>query len=151
VIRAEYFNTDTYALKFYPKRCKRRDDRYSIIINVGDTLGVLYTVGSIIPELLERSPSASIAFLATRTFDNSTKTLEPVESNQRYRVYSELLQRYVGNETFTQVNYDSISCYMLINNMAGDVYSKTSQIEESFKRTYPNLLNFGGDNTPVDE
>jgi len=84
VIRAEYFKTDTYALKFYPKRWKKRDNRYSIIINAGDAANILYTVGSLIPELLKASPKTSIALSATRSIDSATNRLEPIELNQRY-------------------------------------------------------------------
>lgn len=142
MIRAEYFKTDTFAIKFYPKHCKKRKDRYSVITNVGDARNILYTVGSVFSMLIEKSPDSSIALTSTRSFDTTTNRVEPLNVNQRYRIYSSYLTRYVGNQTFTHFKYDEISCYLLVNNRVGNVSAKATEIEESFKRTFPDLLNY---------
>ncbi|TVQ81043.1 MAG: hypothetical protein EA358_01230 [Flavobacteriales bacterium] len=92
--------------------------------------------------LIEKSPDSSIALTSTRSFDTTTNRVEPLNVNQRYRIYSSYLTRYVGNQTFTHFKYDEISCYLLVNNRVGNVSAKATEIEESFKRTFPDLLNY---------
>jgi hypothetical protein len=141
VLRAEYFCTNTFAIKFYAKRDKRLLNKYSRIVNRGDAKNILLTAGKVIEPLLREYPNASFAFAGARSLDPVTNTVESYEKNQRFRIYKELIIRYVGVSTFEQISYDKISCYLLLNKKNNDLEGKRKEIEESFQNTYDELLN----------
>jgi hypothetical protein len=141
VIRAEYFSTNTFAIKFYAKRDKKLPAKYSRIINRGDAVNILLTAGNVLPLCLEYFPSASFALAGSRSFDPFSNTVESFQRNQRFRIYSELIKRYVGTELFEHISYEQISCYLLLNKKNTDLETKRVEIEESFKNTYDELLN----------
>ena len=141
VLRAEYYSTDTYAIKFYAKRDRRNNNRYSKIINRGDVKNILLTAGQLVRILLDKNSTSSFAFSASRTLDPIDGTVEPIEKNQRYRIYKTLIERFLGPETFKHLAYPDISCYLLINKKNVDLVKKQAEIENSFKTTYDDLLN----------
>jgi hypothetical protein len=142
VLRAEYFCTNTFAVKFYAKKHRGLPNKYSKIVNLGDALNILLTAGKVMDPLLEEYPKASFALAGSRSLDPVTNTVESYERNQRFRIYKELIMRYVGIDTFEHILYEEISCYLLLNIKNDDLQAKKSEIEESFKNTYDELLNF---------
>ncbi|MEX2364721.1 MAG: hypothetical protein WD597_13905, partial [Balneolaceae bacterium] len=102
---------------------------------------ILLTAGQLVPLLLKENPTASFAIAATSSFDPVVYALEPRSENQRYRVYSTLIERFFGTETFKHFTYKEISCYLLINKGNEDLFIKLNEIEDSFKNTYNDLLN----------
>jgi len=143
VVRAEYFKTDTFAIKIYAKRDRRLSDKYSRIIDKGDVRKILLTVGSVIDNLLKVKPYSSFAFASSRSIDRKSNKIEPFENNQRFRIYTNLIPRYIGNSTFEHIVYVSISSYLLLNKHQPDLETKRYEIESSFKSTYNDLLNYG--------
>lgn len=141
VLYADYFTTDAFALKFYAKRDRRLVNKYSRIINRGDTINILLTVGQAIDYLLEEYTNASFAFAGSRSIDPNTNRVEPFSNNQRYRIYKELLIRYVGEDTFEHITYDDVSGYLLLNRLNKEMGKKRKEIENGFRDTYDELLN----------
>lgn len=94
-----------------------------------------------IEPLLEEHPKASFALAASRSFDSVTNTIEPYEKNQRFRIYQELIMRYVGLDIFEHISYEKISCYLLLNKNNYNLEAKRDEIENSFRNTYDELLN----------
>lgn len=141
VLRAEYFCTNTFAIKFYAKRDRSLPNKYSRIVNRGDAVNILLAAGKVIEPLLEEYPKANFALAASRSFDSATNTVEPYEKNQRFRIYQELIMRYVGLDIFEHITYENISCYLLLNKRNDDLEAKREEVENSFRNTYDELLN----------
>ena len=136
VLRAEYHESDVIAVKFYCKKDKTSDYKYSRIINRGDVGNILVTCAKVIPVLLQYHPSASFCFCASRTVDEKNKTVEQVRINQRFRTYKYVLERLIGPITFTHFEYEDISSYLMVNNNYRNVNSKERELIKMFAQTY---------------
>ncbi len=141
VLRAEYFCTNTYAIKFYAKRDRSHPNKYSRIVDRGDTKNILLTAGNVIERSLDYISDVSFALAGSRSFDPVSNRIESYKRNQRFRIYRELLVRHIGDSTFEHIAYDEISCYLLLNKQNDDLAEKRNEIEESFRNTYDELLN----------
>lgn len=124
VVRAEYHETDIFTVKFYCKKDRGSDYRYSIIINRGDLGNVIMTCAKVIPELLIQFPKASFAFAAARSYDPRSKTIEPLYRTQRYRLYCEMVPRKFGEQTFSHHTNDDISSYLFTIGKAASIWIK---------------------------
>lgn len=89
IVRAELHELDFFAIKFYAKRHRKSDRKYQIVVNKGDVAGVVVTAAKVIPYLLRLFPKASFGFFGSRTFDTRSNRLEPLQNNQRFKLYSE--------------------------------------------------------------
>ena len=115
VLRAEYHSEDVFAIKFYCKKDKSSDFKYSKIVNRGDTGNILVTCAKAVPLLLIDYPTASFGFGAARSVDKKNNTVEPYVSNQRFGIYRKVAAEKFGSTTFEHIEYEKISCYLLIN------------------------------------
>lgn len=142
VIIADYHNTDSdvFSLKFYAKRDKRLDNKYSININKGDVPNILITCIKVIHILLKENPTASFGVLGARTIEKKTALVENYSFNQRFRVYRKVVPRLIGTQTFEHFEYENVSAYLLINRKKGDITSQETIIKQMFCRTYPKLV-----------
>lgn len=136
IIRAEHHSGDVFAIKFYCKKDKRSNYKYSKIINKGDCGNIIISCAKVIPLLLEQYPTASFAFAASRSVDVGNRIIEDFQQNQRYKLYCYMIPIKFGEKTFWHYAYDQISSYILHNKSAN--ISK-SEIENMFKNTYQNL------------
>ena len=149
IIRAEYHNGNVIALKFYCKKDRGSDYKYNKIINKNTfktVVKILDTCISLIPTLLDKHPDCSFGLCSARSIDfsNPKKLTEHLPNNQRFRVYSQYIQSKVGNETFSHIEYPSISSHMLLNNNVQDIDKEERNIIEMFERTYrtiPDITN----------
>lgn len=95
---------------------------------------------NVIPPLLEKHPHASFGFAGARTIDKYSKTIEPLENNQRYRTYTYIAQRRIGDKTFQHFEYPEISGYMLINRVCDlGVEKREAVIQKMLRETYNEL------------
>lgn len=133
IVRAEYHNTDVFTVKFYCKKDRGSDNKYSLIINKGDLGNIIMTCAKAIPLLLNQFPSASFAFAAARSYDVKSKTTEPLYRTQRYRLYCEMVPKKFGQQTFSHHTNDDISSYLLYNRQSA--FSLT-EIQDMFRETY---------------
>ncbi len=133
VVKAEYHETDVFAIKFYCKKDKRNDFKYSIIINKGDIGNVIMTCAKVIPALLNKYPKASFAFAAARSYDTNSKTIEPLYRTQRYRIYCDMIPKKFGQQTFSHHTNDDISSYLLYNRQSD---YDLIQMQNMFRTTY---------------
>lgn len=148
IVRAEYHTENVFAIKFYCKKDKRSDFKYNKIINknkYSTVIKIFETCLSLIPELLELQPNCSFAILSSRSIDfsNPKKLTEALKKNQRFRVYTRFLQERIGNVTFTHMQYEELSSYLLINNNEADIDAKENMIKEMFERTYNFIPDLG--------
>jgi hypothetical protein len=140
VLLADCHKHDFFAIKFYPKCYKKTDKKYSLITNKGDLGNVLISCLNVIPILLKEHPVASFGFAGARSIDKKSKTVEPLESNQRYNTYTYIAQRRIGNKTFQHFEYPEISGYMLINRACPlGVEHKEEIIQKMLRETYNEL------------
>lgn len=140
VILADCHKYDFFSIKFYPKRYKKTDKKYSLITNKGDVGNILISCLNVIPPLLEKHPHASFGFAGARTIDKYSKTIEPLENNQRYRTYTYIAQRRIGDKTFQHFEYPEISGYMLINRVCDlGVEKREAVIQKMLRETYNEL------------
>lgn len=133
VVRAEYHDTDVFTVKFYCKKHRNNDFKYSFVVNKGDLGNIIMTCAKVIPLLLQLFPTASFAFAAARTYDPQSKKLEDLYCTQRYRLYRQMVPIKFGQKTFSHYTNDEISSYLLYNKRSS--YSLTA-IQEMFRQTY---------------
>lgn len=136
VLTAEYHEEDVFAVKFYAKKDKRSEYKYSTIINKGDVGNILITCAKVVPMLLQQYPTASFGFIGSRTFDRQSKTLEHIEENQRFKTYKYIAEKKFGLVTFAHFEYPAISGYLLVNRGCGNIATKERQIVAMFSETY---------------
>lgn len=139
VVLAQYYSCDVFAVKFYSKRHKKSERKYSIVTNCGDIFKIIQTCIDLVVKLINDNPRSSFGFIASRTIDKS-KRVEPIENNQRYLVYKRYFAR-IGSEIFDHFEFDNASAYLLINKKSS---TQTTDLKNSitnmFKETYPDLL-----------
>lgn len=133
IVRAEYHRTDIFSVKFYCKKDRASEFKYSLIINKGDLGNIIMTCAKVIPLLLDHYPTASFAFAAARSYDVKSKKTEPLFRTQRYRLYCEMVPKKFGQQTFSHHTNDDISSYLLYNRQSK---FSLNEIEDMFKETY---------------
>jgi hypothetical protein len=104
-----------------------------LIKNKGDLGNVIMTAAKVIPELLVAFPTASFAFAAARSYDPVSKTIEPMQNTQRYRIYCGMVPAKFGQQTFSHHINREISSYLLYNRQSH--YSLT-EMQDMFRATY---------------
>jgi hypothetical protein len=139
ILHADYHSHNIFAIKFYAKRDRKSDNKYSKIINKGDVQNILITCVKVIPVLLQSYPEASFCFIASPSIDKKTKRIEGFELNQRFRIYQGLVSRIIGNENFIHYEYSPISGYLFINSKVQKYEEYEKQLHDMFCKTYPNL------------
>jgi hypothetical protein len=139
IIRADYHRLDTFAIKFYCKKDRKSQYKYSKIINKGDLGNILITCAKLVPILLEQYPSASFGFAGARTFDKASNKVENIQNNQRFRTYKYLIAQKFGTELFTHFEYSAISSYLLVNKTSGEITNLERDIVKMFSETYQTL------------
>jgi len=140
VLRADYHAEDVFAVKFYCKKDRHSEYKYSKIINKGDIGNILITCAEAIPLLLEKHPTASFGFVGARTIDKASGKVESYINTQRFRVYKEIIKIKFGKVTFEHYEYPEVSGYLLINRKSGnDLATKEAAIRKMFSGTYNNL------------
>lgn len=139
VVRAEYHKNDFFAIKFYAKKDKRSDKKYSNVTNKGDVANILITCAKSIPFLLHKFPNASFGFIGSRTLDNANK-LEGYYNNQRFKIYNYHIPQLIGSETFTHVSYVNASSYVLINNNQEDINDYKETVRLMIIDTYDDIM-----------
>lgn len=140
ILRAEYHAEQVFALKFYAQKDSKSDYKYSHIINKGDVYNILITCLRAAQLILPDYPDASFCFIGSRTVDPVSNTVEDYENTQRFRVYSQIVESSIGDQTFEHFTYEAVSGYLLVNRIAGDIDNKERLIRQMFTRTYNNLL-----------
>ncbi len=136
IVRAEYHQGNVFAIKFYCKKDRKSDFKYSKIVNKGDVGNIMMSCAKVIPILLKLNMTASFGFAASRSIDNLNKTIEYYSQTQRYRLYRYMIPLKFGHVTFEHIAYDTISCYLLYNKNAPE---PRTEIEQMFKNTYGDL------------
>ena len=141
IVRAEYHELDVYAIKFYCKRFRHSDLKYSKIVNKGDIGNIIITCLKVIPTLLQEQPTVSFAFVGARTLDTKSSKVESYIKTQRFRVYKYIVAKNIGTQIFTHYTNEEVSSYLLINNQVKNTSVKKKEIENMFKETYDDLYN----------
>ena len=136
VLHADYHDEDIFAIKFYCKKDKRSKYKYSKLVNRGDVGNILITCLKVLPLLLPQYPTASFSFVGSRTLDPVSQKLESYINNQRFRMYVYIVAKKIGVQTFTHLQYEHISGYVLLNNNSKDLIAKEAAIVAMFQNTY---------------
>jgi hypothetical protein len=140
VLRAEYHAEEVFAVKFYCKKDRRSDYKYSRLTNKGDVGNILKTCVKLVPLLLDIHPKASFGFVDSRTLDRPSRKVENYNNNQRFRIYKYIAGATLGTQTSEHIEYPEISGYLLINRRCGsNIADKERAINQMFLRTYNNL------------
>lgn len=140
IVRAEYHQEDVFAIKFYCKKDRASEYKYSKIVNKGDVGNILITCAKAIPLLLPEFPTASFGFIGARTLDKASGKVESYNTTQRFRVYKNVVVHKIGMVTFEHIEYPEVSGYLLLNRHSGhDLQEKENAIKKMFASTYDNL------------
>lgn len=100
IIRAEYHEEDVFGIKFYCKKDRSSDFKYSKIVNKGDFGNIVMSCFKVIPYLLQIFPTASFGIIGARGFDAKFNLYEQIEFTQRYKIWSYIIQKKVGQQQF---------------------------------------------------
>ena len=139
ILNADYHLENVFAIKFYCKKDKNSDLKYSKIINKGDVGNILSTCVKVIPLLLQQYPTASFGFVGSITIDENSHKVESYKNNQRFRIYKHLMYLKFDNLIFEHFSYESASGYLLINKKNDNIVEKEKLITKMFVATYNNL------------
>lgn len=141
VLTADYHDNDFFAIKFYAKKDKRSDNKYSKVVNKGDVGNILVTCAKVVPILLSKYPKASFGFIGSRTIDFYSNKVENYIRNQRYRLYTYHVPQMIGLKSFEHIAYENASSYVLLNRNNNDLKLLEVQIKKMIVETYPDILN----------
>ncbi|HWZ03824.1 MAG TPA: hypothetical protein VNX40_09450 [Mucilaginibacter sp.] len=140
ILHADYHEENVFAIKFYAKKDRNSDYKYSLLTNKGDVGNILITCLKAIPLILKDYPDASFGFIGSRTIDMESKTAEDYGNNQRFRIYRRIIDKKIGLNIFEHYVYEPISGYLLVNKSARqDIDIKKKAITKMFQETYHNL------------
>lgn len=76
IVRAEYHDEDVFAIKFYCKKDRKSEYKYSKIVNKGDLGNIIMSCAKVIPLLLQTHPQVSFCFAASRSVDVRNNSIE---------------------------------------------------------------------------
>lgn len=141
ILTADYHENTFFAIKFYAKKDKRSDNKYSKVVNRGDVGNILVTCAKVIPLILKKFPNASFGFIGSRTIDFYSEKIEGYSNNQRFRLYTYHLRQFIGTKTFKHIAYEKASSYVLLNNNITDLIKLEESIKTMVIATYSNILN----------
>ncbi len=141
VVRVEGHCNEFFAVKFYAKKDKRSDRKYSNIINKGFVIPILITATKSIKVVLTMHPNASFGFIASRSIDINSEKVESVANNQRFNLYSSHISQLIGEQTFKHVKYTKASAYALINRSHQNLEEYEEQTKATLINDYPDLVN----------
>lgn len=136
VIRAEYFNSDCVALKFYAKIHKRSKHKFKIATNKGDARSVLKTVASVIPEVIQDFSTASILIHGSVGRDMVTNREEQLQQTQRFKIYSWYLKQLIETQRYTHFEDSTISTYVLLHESKSEDLTYLGALREYFSELY---------------
>lgn len=136
IVRAECHDHDVFAIKFYCKKDRKSEYKYSKIVNKGDLGNIIMSCAKVIPLLLKTHPLGSFCFAASRSVDVQNNTIEDFGQTQRFRLYQYMIPLKFGSVTFEHHVYPAVSSYLLYNRSA--IASK-NEIEIMLRSTYTNL------------
>lgn len=140
IIRCEYHKYDFIALKFYAKMHRKSDNKYSKIINRGDIFNILKSCASVVPIMLNTYPNASFGLVGSRTIDLRARKIENYNNNQRFKLYRDLIPRFISSNRFIHKSYEKASSYIIFNKTNHNSNFE-KQILDMVCDTYPDLLN----------
>ena len=103
-------------------------------------MNILITCLKAIPLILQDYPTVSFGFIGARSIDPVSKTLEPYQKTQRYRIYTQLIIAKIGQQTFEHIAYEEVSGYLLINRKIKHINDTESLIKKIVHQTYEDLL-----------
>ena len=139
ILRAEEYECEAFAIKFYCQKHSNHDYKYSITTNKGDIGNILVTCLSAIQKILNICPNASFAFVGARSYDKRSKKLENTSPTQRFKIYRYVASKLIGRATFEHFEYEPASSYSLINRNSENIEATERMIVNMFRFTYPNL------------
>jgi hypothetical protein len=137
IIRAELHEEEIFAVKFYCKKDRKSDFKYTKVVNRGDLGNIVISCLKVIPYLLQKFPGASFGFIGARGYDPEKKVYEQIEITQRFRIWTYIVTKKIGHVLFRHIQYPSISGYLLLNKSVNFPESiKENQIKTMFINTY---------------
>lgn len=139
ILHADYHEEHVFAIKFYAKKDRNSEYKYSKLTNKGDVANILITCLKSIPLILNDYPNASFGFIGSRSIDVKSNTVEGFSNNQRFRVYRKIVEQKIGFSVFDHHVYESVSGYLLINKTVNQKPDKEKAIITMFTSTYQNL------------
>ena len=138
IIRAEAYE-ECFAVKFYCSRAKHSPTPYSKVLNVfnaSEVKKIIRAATEVIMLVLQIHPEASFFYSGASTNIQGIYT-EKEANNQRYRIYKELLKKYIAGGLFEIITYPGISASVFINlKSPGSVEDKERRILSYLEEAY---------------
>ena len=136
-IHLEEYIGDTYVIKFFPTRFKRRKNKFQMITSDNVMQGLLGKALQIFLSCLKNNNTASLGFVATASILGQFQ--EARENNQRFRIYKQVLQNFFGLETFAHFVGISNSAYLMANR-TNQIPDFVAKMQQGFSELYPDMF-----------
>jgi hypothetical protein len=141
IVRAEYYDEDYCAVKFYIQQQSKSEKKYNILINntPSDIANILITTSKCMLYVLKLHPLCSFGFIASPTYEikfGKRVLVENVNNNQRFKVYKHAISRLFDGRKFTEYYNTFISSILLVNNKNEGLDEKRRLIEADFSRRW---------------
>ena len=126
IVRVEKYVEHSYCVKFFDKANMLSDNKFSLRTGTFEPRTIVYTVLSIMFDVLKKDGLASFFFIGAEDEKD-----EPGASTRRFRFYRVFVLSVIGDERFWHFRIDKQSLYILVNkNYPGDVQSYVNRIAE---------------------
>jgi len=144
-----YEEVDTFMMKFFNSSHKSKN-KYGVRTGTGDVIAILRTNFDILLHLNKQFPHANFGFIGERSFfkdkSSGNTLLEPMENNQRFRIYRLFLQQSQQKsrliKSFECYFFNALSTSLLLNKAALDTTTSKgalSHILDFMASAYPEL------------
>lgn len=84
--------------------------------NEGKCARIVGTCFCVFMDIYNKNPLASFGFVGSHTIDKKHKAIENKSKTKRFKVYSQAVANYFGNETFTHFSDPQNSVYLAVSN-----------------------------------
>lgn len=130
IVEVLFLKYDIYIVQFYLKNHRLSGNRFNLLLkdpqekNNKNVFFVLNTITNICLEIIKKNSRASFGFMGAPTSKETNpkknkSNINPdktIKNTKRHRVYSLFVKRYFSPDTFTHIEFNQSSCYLLKNN-----------------------------------
>jgi hypothetical protein len=136
IVELNEYKGNIFVLKFYPKKFRISENRYSLCTNEYDAPRILRTCLAIGEQLYEeKQGKICVAFMGARSPD------EPLlYRTKRWEVYRKFVTRFFGKESFEHVMSEQTSSYILISKLMENYVDLVQDVPRLLLDSHPELI-----------
>lgn len=127
IVRVERYIHHAYCVKFYDKANSGSRNKYSLRTNTYEPRRILFTIYSIMRDILNKDYLASFFFIGAEDEKDELGV-----ATRRYRFYRRFVSSTISNRVFDHYRVNDISLYVLVNK--GAVKDQEAYVNEITRR-----------------